>query len=138
MLFNKNIIMEKGKLQIRIDSANNHIVECYLKNGSIWMDRHELCELFGCYMRDIDRCIEDIFTKKLLHVEDTCKYHIVAGGRRVSYDITAVNLTVIITMAFRLETTESQTLRLWFVEQVAKMRSFDILFPDIGENFRFN
>jgi len=130
--------MEKGKLQIKIDSSNNHIVECYLKNGSIWMDRNELCELFGCYMRDIDRCIEEIFEKKLLRVEDTCRYHIVAGGRRVSYDITAVNLTVIITMAFRLETAESRTLRMWFVKQLSRTISSDIRLPDIGENFRLN
>lgn len=57
---------------------------------------------------------------------------------RISYDITDVNLTVIITMAFRLETSEAKTLRIWFINQFTKMKSLDIILTDIGENFRLN
>lgn len=130
--------MEKGKLQIKINSSNNHIVEYHSNNGVLLMDRNELCELFGCYIKDIDHCLGEIFEKKILKVEDTCKYDIIAGSRRVSYEITAVNLTVIITMAFRLETPEAKFLRMWFVEQFTKMKSLHGLFPDIGELFHLN
>lgn len=128
----------KGQLSIRIDGNNEMKVVFKPVNDTVWMDRNELCRLFGCYMKDIDQCLGDIFEKKLLRVEETCQYHIIAGGKRISYDITAVNLSVIITMAFRLETPESRTLRMWFVEQVTKMRGLDILFPNVGENFRLN
>lgn len=130
--------MKRGILEIKIDGANKYVVECHLDNGTIWMDRNELCELFGCYMKDINQCLGEIFQKNMLRVEETCKYHIIAGGRRISYDITAVNLAIIITLAFRLETPEARTLQMWFVEQLSKTRSFDIPFPDIGENFRLN
>ncbi|NDV58777.1 hypothetical protein [Bacteroides sp. 519] len=131
-------VNNKGLLSIRIDSNNEMKVVFKPVNDTVWMDRNDLCQLFGCYMKDIDRCLEEIFGKNLLRLKDTCRYHIIAGGRRVSYDITAVNLTVIITMAFRLETPEAQTLRIWFVAQIAKMRGFDVLFPDTGEKFRLN
>lgn len=134
----KKIENNNGVLSIRVNGNNEMEVVFKPVNNTVWMNRNELCQLFGCNIKDIDRCIEEIFEKKLLRVEDTCRYHIVAGGRRISYDITAVNLTVIITMAFRLETPEAQTLRIWFVEQVAKMRGFDNWFPDIGKNFRLN
>jgi hypothetical protein len=131
-------INNKGLLLIRLNDSNEMSVVFKPVNDTVWMDRNELCDLFGCYMRDIDRCIVEIFEKKQLRIEDTCKYHIVAGGKRISYDISAVNLTVIITMAFRLETPEARTLRNWFVEQFIKMKSLDIKFSDIGENFRLN
>lgn len=105
--------MKRGKLEIKIDGANKHIVECYLDNGTVWMDRNELCELFGCYMKDIDRCIGEIFEKNMLRVEETCKYQIIAGGRRVSYDITAVNLNVIRLFGWKLPKHERYGCVLW-------------------------
>ena len=131
-------INNKGLLSIQINSNNEMSVVFKPVNDTIWMDRNELCKLFGSYMGEIDRCIGEIFGKNMLQVEETCKYHIVAGGKRISYDITAVNLTVIITMAFKLDTPESRTLRIWFIEQFSKMKYLDVKFPDIGENFRLN
>lgn len=131
-------INNNGLLSIQINSNNEITVIFGPVNGTVWMNRNELPELFGCYMTDIDQCIGEIFKKNMLRVEDTCKYHIIAGGRRISYDITAVNLTVIITLAFRLATPEAKVLRIWFIEQLTKLQSFDVMFPDIGENFRLN
>lgn len=134
----KKIENNSGLLEIRVGGNNKMEVVFKPVNNTVWMDRNELCQLFGCYMKEIDHCIGDIFEKNMFRIEETCKYHIIAGGRRISYDITAVNLTVIITMVFLLETPEARTLRMWFVEQLSKMRSFDIPFPDIGDNFRLN
>lgn len=131
-------ISDKGLLAIQIDSNNKMKVVFNPIDGTVWMDRNELCRLFGCYMKDIDRSLGDIFEKKMFRVEDTCKYHIVASGRRVSYDITAINLTVIITMAFYLATPEAKTLRMWFVEQFTNMKCLDIPILDFGQNFLLN
>ncbi len=130
--------MEKGLLSIRINSNNEMSVVFQPVNGTVWMDRKQLCELFGCYMQDIDQCIGKIFERNMLKVEETCKYHIIAGGRRISYDITEVNLAVIITMAFRLDTPEARTLMVWFVEQVAKVKSLNVMFAGVGQDFRLN
>lgn len=128
----------RGLLSIQISDSNQIEVIFQPVNNTVWMDRNELPKLFGCFTKDIDRCLGEIFEKNMLRVEDTCKYHIVAGGRRISYDITDVNLTVIITMAFRLETSEAKILRMWFVEQFTKMKSIEGLFSDRGELFRLN
>ena len=129
---------DKGLLSIRINSNNEMNVVFHPINGTVWMSRNQLCELFGCYMKDIDQCIGELFEKNMLKVEETCKYHIIAGGRRISYDITEVNLAVIISMAFRLDTPEARTLRMWFVEQVAKMESLDMMFADMGQDAWWN
>jgi hypothetical protein len=103
-------------------------------NNTVWMEKNELCELFGCYMKDVDLCIGDIFEKDVFRIEDTCRYYVIAGSKRISYDITAVNLKVIIAMAFRL----AKILRIWFVEQFSKTIYPDITVLDIGEKFRWN
>ncbi len=129
---------DKGVLSIKINSRNEMSIVFQPVNDTVWMNRNQLCELFGCYMQDIDRCIGELFEKKLLKVEETCKYHVIAGGKHISYDITEVNLAVIITMAFRLETPEARILRMWFIEQVAKVKSLDVMFAGVGQDFRLN
>ena len=130
--------MKKGKLLIKIESDNTHKVEFLSVNGTVWMNRNELCELFGCYLKEIDESLETIFKKEMFRVEDTCHYHIIAGGKRVSYDITEVNLTVIIALAFLMTTPQSRTLRTWFIEQLLNMKTLDIPFANIGQNFLLN
>jgi hypothetical protein len=41
-------------------------------------------------------------------------------------------------MAFRLDTPESRMLREWFVEELAKMKSLDVLLVDMGQNAWLN
>lgn len=130
--------MKKGKLLIKIESDNTHKVEFLPINGTVWMNRNELCELFGCYLKDIDESLETIFKKEMFRVEDTCHYHIIAEGKRISYDIIEVNLTVIIALAFIMTTPQSRTLRTWFIEQLLNMKNLDIPFVNIGQNFLLN
>lgn len=127
-----------GVLSIRVNSNNEMEVVFKPVNGTVWMDRNELCKLFGCYMRDIDRCIGEIFGENRLRMEESCKYHTIAGGRRVCYDITAVNLNGIIAMAFRLATPEARTLRRWTVKRVTEEKEAILIPPGIRDNFRWN
>jgi hypothetical protein len=131
-------VKNNGLLSIRIDNNNELKVVFKPVNGNIWMNRNELCELFGCYLKETDESLETIFKKEMFRVEDTCKYHIIAGGKRVSYDITEVNLTVIIALAFLMTTPQARTLRTWFIEQLLNMKSLDIPFVNIRQNFLLN
>ena len=131
-------VKNNGLLSIRIGGNNKMEVVFKPVDGNIWMNRNELCELFGCYLKEIDESLETIFKKEMFRVEDTCKYHIIAGGKRISYDITEVNLTVIIALAFLMTTPQSRTLRTWFIEQLLNMKTLDIPFANIRQNFLLN
>ena len=131
-------VKNNGLLSIQIGGNNEMEVVFKPVNGNIWMNRNELCELFGCYLKETDESLETIFKKEMFRVEDTCKYHIIAGGKRVSYDITEVNLTVIIALAFLMTTPQAKTLRTWFIEQLLNMKTLDIPFVNIGQNFLLN
>ena len=73
-------VNNKGLLSIRIGDNNKMEVVFKPVNGNVWMDRNELCELFECYLKDIDEAIETIFKKEMFRIEDTCRYHIIAGA----------------------------------------------------------
>jgi len=139
MQFNKkSTVMKKGSLQIRMDSTNTPKVKFCLHNDTIWLNKNELCELYGCYMKDIDKYLEEIFKKEMFRIEDTCHYHIIAGNKRISYEVTEVNLTVIISLAFMMKTPQAGILRSWFIEQVIKNKALNMPIVDIGENFLLN
>ena len=131
-------VNNKGLLSIRIGDNNKMEVVFKPVDGNVWMDRNELCELFGCYLKDIDEPLETIFKKEMFRIEDTCRYHIIAGSKRVSYDITDVNLTVIIALTFIMTTPQAKTLRAWFIEQLLKIKNLDIPFVNIGQDFMLN
>lgn len=131
-------VRNNSLLSIQIDGSNKIKVIFKPVDGNVWMNRNELCELFDCHLKDIDKSLEVIFGKKMFRVEDTCRYHTIAGGKHVSYDITDVNLTVIIALAFIMTTPQAGTIRTWFIEQLLKSKSLDISFANIGQNFLLN
>jgi len=131
-------VSNKGELSVQIDSNNKMKVIFKPVNGNVWMGRNELCELFGCYLKDIDKYIEVIFQKEMFRIEDTCKYHIIAGGKRISYDITEVDLNIIVALTFIMTTPRAGTIRTWFIEQILKTKNLDFPLANIEQNFLLN
>jgi len=131
-------IGDKGLLSIRVDNNNKMKVVFKPVDNNIRMNRNELCELFGCRLKDIDSCIERIFKKEMFRIEDTCHYHIIAAGKHISFDITEVSLSVIIALAFMMTTPQAATLRTWFAGQILRNKSLDIPFVDMEQNFLLN
>ena len=128
----------RGSISINIDKKNEMKVVFRPFNDEVWMDRNELCVLFGCSLKQIDEAVETIFRKDMFRIEDTCHYHFIAGGKRISYDITEVNLHIIIALSFQITTPQAKTIRTWFTEQLFKIEKLDISFAEIGQNFTLN
>lgn len=130
----KNV--EKGKLTIRMDEFHNLTVIFQMGENTVWMDKNELCELFDVYMPEIESCLDTIFKKDILHVEKVCKYHMVVKGCKIVYDITEVNLEVIVAMAFYLNCPNARILREWIMERFLKNEKF--LFPDLSIDYGYS
>jgi hypothetical protein len=105
----------KGELSIKTGVNDETIVEFFPVNDTVWMDKNELCELFGVYLQGVNNTLDAIFKTEIFHVEDVCKYHRVVKGSRISYEITEVKMEVIIAMAFRVDTFYARRLREWFM-----------------------
>lgn len=130
----KNV--EKGKLEIRIDEHHNPTVVFQMTGNTVWMDKNELCKLFDVYMPEIKSCLDTIFKNSILHIEKVCKYHMVVKGCKIVYDITEVNLEVIVAMAFYLNCPNARILREWIMERFLKNEKF--LFPDLSIDYGYS
>ncbi|NDV96436.1 hypothetical protein D0T84_16160 [Dysgonomonas sp. 521] len=127
---------EKGILSINMGMDNHPVVIYHPGEAGIWMDKNELCELFGVSMLEIETCTGFLVKIKLFRIEECCRYHMVQKGSRICYDITEVNLEVIIALSFHLESSNAAILRKWFTGQIIKPKGYD--FPLAGSDFRFS
>ena len=113
--------MNKGRLIIEMGKANKADVIFRPVNGTVWMDKNELCELFGVYIPEIEICINSIVEKKIVHTEKTCRFHrVIKGNNSIVYEIQEVNMEVIIAMSFRLRSAQAYFLREWFMKRILK------------------
>lgn len=121
---------EKGKLSISIKADNSYTVIFRPVNNTVWINRNELCELFGIYIHQLNTCLNDLFKTNMLHLDEVCKYHRFVKNNKICYDITEVNLKVIIIIAFRLESSNAGILREWFINRMLKSDSMDFPLED--------
>lgn len=112
--------LNKGRLIIEMSKVNKANVIFRPANGTVWMDKNELCELFGVYMPEIESGIGSIMEKKIVHTENTCRFHRVVKGSSIVYDIREVNMDVIIALSFHLYSAQAYFLREWFMEHILK------------------
>lgn len=129
---------EKGKLSIEIGKDNKPTVLFCPVGNTVWMDRNDLCELFGVYMPAIDTCLNSIFKTNMFYLPDVCQYHLLCQRNRMSYDITAVNLDVIIAMAFRIESCNAGILRNWFFGRFREPKLVHLPLLGVTQDYLWN
>ena len=66
---------EKGRLILQQNSKGQFDVIFHPANGTVWMDKNELCALFDTYIPTLERCWKEIFKTKIFNIEEVCKYH---------------------------------------------------------------
>lgn len=125
-------IKEKGILSIHKTANSNPFVIFKSVKGTIWMDRNDLCDLFGIYMNSIDECLQSILKMNLFNMNDSCRYHRVVKRNRVCFEIIEVNLKIITAIAFRIESENARILREWFIRRITENHKFSSGLCDIG------
>lgn len=115
--------IDKGKLQLETDDNNKHTIIFEPLNGTVWMNKAELVELFGVYIQTINSHIEAIYKTKAFREEDTSKYDLYVSGNRIKYDMREFNLEVIIALAFRIDSWQARVLRDWVICKMIRSNS---------------
>lgn len=108
---------DKGQLTITMDGNNNPRILFEPINGTVWLRKAELPSLFGVRVQTIQTCLNSILKESVVCVEETCKYELYVSGNRVRYDVREVNLDVIIAIAFRIRSLQTEVLRDWFIQR---------------------
>ncbi|MEA2050139.1 MAG: RhuM family protein [Campylobacterota bacterium] len=100
------VIFQDGELDLKVS----------LDDDTVWLNRHQLSELFDRDIKTIGKHINNVFKEKELE-----KYSTVAnfatvqneGGREVSRDIEHYNLDLIISIGYRVKSQRGVKFRQW-------------------------
>jgi len=130
---------DKGTIQIEFDDNNKPKLIFKPVNGEVWLWNFELVELFGVYTQTINCAINAIYKNKAYRPEETSEYHLYQSRNAIKYDKRRFNLTIIIALAFRLDTWQAKLLREWFIEKILIGNSI-VNYPitDMKQKFEMN
>jgi hypothetical protein len=96
-------------------------VEIFLKNENIWLPQEKIAMLFGVDRSVITKHLKNIFESAELDKEATCaKFAQVRdeGGRSVNREIEFYNLDAIISVGYRVNSTQATHFRMWATERL--------------------
>lgn len=103
-------------------TSNNQVkVEIFLKNENIWLAQEKIAMLFGVDRSVITKHLKNIFESAELDKEATCaKFAQVRdeGGRNVNREIEFYNLDAIISVGYRVNSTQATHFRIWATERL--------------------
>lgn len=132
----------KGILTIETDYDNRNRKSVIFNpvNGTVWLAKADLSNLFDIKQRIIDCCIEGILKTNILDIENACRYHTIVNTSRmkVKYEPYEFNLEFIIALAFRIDSEDAQVLRKWVVEQVVIPKLIDSYIPTSRQRHEWN
>jgi len=130
---------DKGTLRIKTNNTNNKSVIFIPVNGTVWLTKSELIQLFGVYRQTINACINAVLKADTFSVEDVCKCNLIADTtkKKIEYEAYEFNFEFIIAMAFRIHSENAEMLRKWIINQVFVKERF-LQVPAIIQNYQWN
>ena len=96
-------------------------VEIYLQNETIWLTQQKIAELFGVDRSVITKHLINIYNEKELSKEATCAKIAqvqTEGKREVTRPIELYNLDAIISVGYRVSSTQATAFRIWATERL--------------------
>lgn len=96
-------------------------VEIYLQNETIWLTQQKIAELFGVDRTVVTKHLANIYTEGELSKEATCAKIAqvqLEGSREVSRQIEYYNLDAIISVGYRVNSSQATAFRIWATERL--------------------
>jgi len=122
--------MDRGQISIE----EGWVVLTPAFNGEIWMTKHEIARLFGCFVAKVVSNIPVILKSGVLDERRVCRFLRYKDGGGVEL----YNLEMITALAFRIGTRNAEIFRRWLIERATqptpKLRSPISVFIPVREN----
>jgi hypothetical protein len=116
--------METGKLFIREDEPGRPEVVFEPVNGTVWLSICEIASLLGCYTATVTKNAKSIFKADILRESDvyrSYRYNASSGEYR-ERERTLYNLDMIIALAYRIKSRNSEVFREWLQKRLVSNR----------------
>ena len=96
-------------------------VEIYLQNETIWLTQQKIADLFGVDRSVVTKHLANIYSENELNREATCAKIAqvqTEGDRTVNRQIEFYNLDAIISVGYRVNSTQATAFRIWATERL--------------------
>lgn len=119
----KNISPSEGFNEILLYTTPNGKVkvEIYLQNETIWLTQQKIADLFGVDRSVVTKHLKNIYAENELSKEATCAKIAqvqTEGERTVNRQIEFYNLDAIISVGYRVNSTQATAFRIWATERL--------------------
>ena len=111
--------MGRGYIRIKENSENQFVVEAKLVNGTLWMSKHEIADLFNVFVSSIGNNLRAIFKSGLLQKEEVSQTHKYENNGR-QCELTLYNLEAIIFVSYRVASYEARAFREWVMKALTQ------------------
>lgn len=88
-------------------------------NGTVWLTKHEIADLFECFVSKAGSNISAILQAGLLDEDKVCHRHTFESGSFVEL----YNLEMISALAFRVRSRNAELFRGWLIELAVQKQS---------------
>jgi hypothetical protein len=96
-------------------------VEIFLRDENVWLTQAKIAELFGVDRSVVTKHLQNIYSDGELHKEATCaKVAQVQneGNRQVARDVEFYNLDAILSVGYRVNSSQATQFRIWATERL--------------------
>jgi hypothetical protein len=106
--------MDMGIISIDV----GRVVVTPAADGTIWMSKHQIAQLFGCFVAKVVSNIAAILKSGVLYESRVCRFHRYKDGSGVEL----YSLEMVVALSFRIDTPNTAIFRRWLMERVAQSR----------------
>jgi prophage maintenance system killer protein len=111
----------ESKIEIYQSSDGQTQIEVAFEEDTVWLSQQQLTELFGQTKQNISLHIANIYKEGELEKEATVKEYLTVqteGNRKVSRKISFYNLDVIISVGYRVKSSQGTKFRIWATQRL--------------------
>ncbi len=99
--------------------------------GKVWMTKHQIADLFGCFVAKVTSNIPVILKSGVLDESRVCRFHRYKDGGGVEL----YSLEMIMALAFRIDSHNAAIFRRWLMERATQPQHPPIsVFVPVREN----
>jgi hypothetical protein len=119
----KQIKPNEGLNEILLyNTANGKVkVEVYLQNETIWLSQQRMANLFGVERSVVTKHLKNIYDENELSKAATCAIFAqvqIEGKRTINRQIEFFNLDAIISVGYRVNSSQATAFRIWATERL--------------------
>lgn len=99
-----------------ISIVGGRVVVTPASNGSVWMSKHQIADLFGCFVSKVGSNIAAILKSGVFDETKVCRHYRFGNGSSIEL----YNLEMIAALAFRINSQNADVFRRWLMQKAIR------------------